>query len=192
MRTAFRLLTRPLRAAAREGKAAMRISPLFAGVFLFAAPLSGQTVALHDEGTSAAQLEFEALKLHNQPTEYARAADLYLEASVRRLPTDPVVVHDRRMAARLLFYAGDDRAAETMESAGEAALRMGDVIEAAEAFLDAAWLAMEREDIPEVERLAERAETLMASPLVSDAQKADVLDRVERRGGFLNVRRGLP
>lgn len=160
------------------------------------APLSAQSFAMSDERrtNSAMELELEALKLHGDRDQYARAASLYLEAAGLRAPSDPMVVHDYRMAARLFYYDDDGEGARTtMEAAGDAALRMGDVVEAAQAFLDAAWLAMHRNNVAEVERLAERAELLMSSPIVPEEQKAAVLNRIERRtGGFLNVRRGMP
>jgi hypothetical protein len=174
----------------------MRVPTLFAGAILLAvAPASAQSLAMNTPSRSAdpLTLEVEALKLHDSPDQYLRAADLYIEAAMLRRPADPLVVHNHRMAARLLFYAGDGvRAQITMEAAGQAALRTGDVVEAAQAFLDAAWLALRRNNVDEMTRLAESAELLMESPLVPEDQRQAVLGRIERRQGYINVRRGSP
>ncbi len=172
----------------------MRKSMIFAGaLILLALPASAQTLAMNTANTDeeAAALEAEAKALHDQPKEYRQAAELYLDAASLRAIGDPLHVTDQVMAARLLYYAGEEsRAQAVMARAGEDALAAGDVVTAATAMLDAAWIALQREDGRTVLDLAERAELLMASPLVeADVRKA-ILDRIDRNADRISVRPG--
>lgn len=156
----------------------------------FTAPLSAQTLALNTSRSLAEpeDIEAEARSLHNSPDEYRRAAMLYLEAAILRGQRDTATMHDQRMAARLLYYVGDAAHARViMEEAGDQALRLGDVIAAAHTFVDAAWIALQIEQVAEAVRLAERAELLMASPLVDDIARHLLLERIRRKDGVLNV-----
>lgn len=107
------------------------------------------------------------------------AARLLVEAAELRPASDPRVAEELTAAARLFFYAGDHaRAQRTMERAGETALANGDVVAAAHALLDAAWIAREHGTTMKVRENALRARRLMGSPLVDQGTRESVLRRI--------------
>jgi hypothetical protein len=128
-----------------------------------------------------AAVEAQARSLHDQPQNYRRAAELYLQASDLRAPGDPRHVTNRKMAASILFYSGNTaRARVVMEEAANAALAAGDIVQAAHIYLDASILARNDGAPGDANRLASKAELLMKSPLVSDVDRRAVLARFNR------------
>lgn len=107
------------------------------------------------------------------------AARLLVRAAELRPASDPRVAEELTAAARLFYYAGDAaRAQRTMQRAGETALANGDVVAAANALLDVAWIARERGTSMEVRENAVRARRLMSSPLVDSRTRESVLRRI--------------
>jgi hypothetical protein len=100
-----------------------------------------------------------------------------------RAPAEPQHVNNRKMAARLFFYAGNvARARVVMEQAADGALAAGDVVHAAHLYLDASIMARDDGAGGDANRLAQKADLLMKSPLVSAADKREVLARIVKRG----------
>ena len=92
---------------------------------------------------------------------------------------DPAAVRDLIQAARYSFYSGKrDRALRDFTMAAETALRFGDIVAAAESFLDAAWVAMQVHDGTAALRYADRARELSASPLVRESDRARLMSRL--------------
>lgn len=95
--------------------------------------------------TSAARataLHEQAVALHAQPIRSADAARLHLQSAALRPTSDPQAVECLAMAAHLFNYAKRPlQARRTMESAAERALSTGDVKRAAQAYIEAAFLA---------------------------------------------------
>jgi hypothetical protein len=157
-------------------------------VFTIAAAgtLHAQQIGFATKRTAAppdpAVIEAQAKALHDQPRQYRRAAELYLQASDLRLASEPERVKNRKMAAQLFFYSGNvARARVVMEEAADAALAAGDIVTAAHTFLDASVLARGDNSDNDANRLARKAELLMKSPLVSTAHRQEVLGRIVKK-----------
>jgi len=124
-------------------------------------------------------LESQAQAFFATPKRYADAAKLYLRAAEIRVAGDPQRITDLMMASRLSYYTGNaTRAWEIMERAGEEALAAGDVISAANAFVDASFLAKAAGARTPVIELARRAQLLTSSPLLETAQREAILSRI--------------
>jgi hypothetical protein len=136
--------------------------------------------ALWGQSTSeAARLEADALSLSESPSDLGKAADLFRQASALRPAGDPTAIKDLIQAARFSFYAGKrDRALKDFAAAAETALRFGDVLAAAESFLDAAWVAQQVSDGAQALRYAGRARELSASPMLREDDRARLLSRL--------------
>lgn len=133
--------------------------------------------------TRAERLEARADALADRMDRRAQAARLYREAAGLRPAEDPQRVANLRNAARMSFYAGQLPAAERdAHEASQAALRQGDLVEAAHAYLDAAWLAARRGQAEQAERWIEEARLLSASPLLAQAQQEAIRSRMQQTG----------
>jgi hypothetical protein len=126
-----------------------------------------------------AQLERQAAELYSSPKNFKRAADMLLRAAEMREVTDPMKVKNQSLAARLLYYAGDKtRGLTVLEGAADHALNTGDVLVAAELYLDASYVAQELEQGEKMRELAEKTRLLMNSPLVDARDRDRVLGRI--------------
>ncbi len=116
------------------------------------------------------------------PTEtrfWKKAARLHEESATRRAATDPMSVSCLRTAAFLRFYAGEPRTAvELMEQAATRASEMGDVVTAANSYVDAAFIAQGLHQADRTAALRERAERLSHSPLLEEAQRESIRTRL--------------
>ena len=168
------------------------ITICLAAGWAFGALLHGDTVhaqqlsyAISSEkpAVSPEILEARAAELYDSPKQYRRAAELHLEAAELREFGDPLRVRNQSYAARLYYYAGDKgKAQTTLETAADDARNAGDIITAADLYLDASYVATERKNAAEVHRLVEKAELLMSSPLVDAGTRDRVLGRIEVNG----------
>lgn len=128
----------------------------------------------------AAELENRAWALRDLLDQRSKAAKLYREAAALRPDHDPRKVQNLRQASRMHHYA--DRAGPAADDAAEAArvaLRQGDLMEAAEAYMDAAWLSGQLGDATRTARYLEEAKLLTNSPLLAQAQREEILRRLE-------------
>lgn len=127
----------------------------------------------------ALRYEAAAESVGRTPEFFQQAAE-YLEAAADFRPEgDSQGVQDLVSASRLRFYAGDEgRAQSLLKEAGEVALAYGDVGAAAEAFLDAAWIARKRGLAPVAQDLLSRAHKLTQSPLLEESQRSVLLSRI--------------
>jgi hypothetical protein len=83
-------------------------------------------------------------------------------------------------AAALAYASGDrTRARNDMADAARHALDRGDLRAAAQAYLDAAWIAQEQKNARQVWELGHRAEMLAASPLLGPSDRAAIMRRIE-------------
>lgn len=127
----------------------------------------------------AERLEARAEALKDRVDRRARAAQLYRQAADLRPADDPRRVTNLRHAARMNFYAGRVEAAiRDAHDASQAALRQGDLMEAAHAYLDAAWLAAGEGQVERAEGWVEEARILATSPLLAEAQQEEILSRM--------------
>ena len=101
-----------------------------------------------------------------------KAAGLREESDVKKATSLYFAAHDR-------YYADDVAAARTlMGRSGEQALAVGDVIGAAKAFTDAAYISAELRDAANTKYYADRAKLLSNSPMLSAAQRTDLRSRL--------------
>jgi hypothetical protein len=131
-----------------------------------------------DDSRQAHELVTQAASLLDRPDEYGRAARLYREAA-HLIENSPETVDHLIMAGHLSFYDGDDGdALNDLREGAEAALAFGDVATAAEAFLDAAWVAQHANRNRTAVELARRGERLANSPLLSQSDRVGILTRI--------------
>ena len=131
----------------------------------------------------AATLRAAAESMMTERSHYREAADLLKEASALTPVEDGARADDLHLAASLLFYAGAiGTAQDIMVQAADAALARGDILVAANALVDAGWLASQRHGAADARTLAFRALHLAASPLLSDDQRDAIRKRVVLAG----------
>lgn len=149
---------------------------------------AGATGATAQTATSAANdeiatLEMDARDYLNDLSKWDRAATLFRRAAELRPDGDPAATEDLMYAARLSFYEGNERQAiRDFEAAGRRALAMGDVVLAANAFTDAAWIAQHRGYGERAHALLGRAQLLSNSPLIPEDEREHLRARWEVTG----------
>ena len=161
---------------------------LFAGGILFAvaaAPIAAsaqQTLApvrVTANVEYADRLALKADSLSRILTEFKKAAKLYEASADARQAGDPKAFTHLRAAAFLRYDAGDKRAGlSLMEQAAQRAADLGDVISAANSYIDAAIVAAELNQAPRAQDLSRRAALLAKSPLLDGAQRTALLVRM--------------
>ncbi len=157
----------------------MTFPAVLAATVIGAASAAAQLPGAGDEAEEIARLESRAEELLHSTRNYGRVASLFHQAADLRAPADAKGVHDLMMAARLSYYAGRETdAVRYFRNAGERAIAMGDVITAASAFLDGAWVAGKRGRGVQATALLDRARLLSYSPLIESADKALLQSRI--------------
>ncbi len=149
---------------------------------LSAGALAAQDVDLN----RAMALESEAAQLMdaNDPGSWSDAAKLLRQAAAARPEGDAQARRNLFQASRLAYYRGHEtRALNELEDLADRALDEGDVLTAAQALADAAWIANEEGLGGKTLDLSKRAKKLALSPLISDAQRAALQDRFEGNVG---------
>ena len=147
--------------------------------------LSAQTSAQVPNNDEIEALEAKAHAHMRALGEWNRAASLFRRAADLRSPGDPAAVKDLIRAAQLSFYRGDERRAmRDFEAAGQRALAIGDVLVAANAFADAAWVADRRGFGARAHDLLNRAQLLSNSPLIPEDERDHLRTRWEVTGGL--------
>jgi hypothetical protein len=136
----------------------------------------GQSVA-----NDAEVLREKAVALYDSPARYPEAAALHVrEAQLRG--GGPKAADALVRAARLRQYNGKTgEALGLMKWAGTVALDCGDVVQAAHAYLDAAFLAIQIKRVEEGYALARRAQRLADSPLLDVRTREAILRRITGR-----------
>ena len=147
-----------------------------------ATTLSAQSTAQVPTDEIAA-LETKAQGYLKDYTNWNRAASLFRRTAELRPADDPAAVEDLIRAARLSFYKGDERRAMyDFEAAGQRALAIGDVLAAANAFTDAAWVAEARGRDGQAHELLSKAQLLSNSPLIPEDARLDLRSRWDVTG----------
>lgn len=157
-----------------------RWTRLVLAAFVAAASATGLSAQTADEVPvqQIEQLEAEAEGYLEQVGKWDRAASLFRRAAELRSPADPAAVEDLLRAARLSFY--DGRALQSVrdfETAGQRALDRGDVLVAANAFADAAWVAGNEGRGQRAHGLLARAQLLSNSPLIREDDRSQLRTR---------------
>jgi len=141
-----------------------------------AAVLAQQTLdPVHVTATPTQQadaLHEQALALPTETRFAKRAARMHERSAALRAEGDTKTAECLRTAGYLRYYSGDRRAgANLLAQAAERSAETGDVVRAANAFIDAAIIAGELSDTRRAIDLRTRAELLATSPLISDADR---------------------
>lgn len=140
--------------------------------------LDAQIASATGDQVRAANLEKQAETLATSRAGFDEAEGLFRKAADLRDGTLQAV-SPRRMAGRLAYYLGNlDRAYRDFEEAGETALEWGDVVNAANAFLDAAWVARENGQGRQAVAMLSRARKLSHSPLIAAVDRRALEGRI--------------
>ncbi len=133
-------------------------------------------VALSD----ADELHVQAMSLYEFPERWGEAARLHEQAANKLLDNDAraFLAYDR--AARLYFYSGEyGRARSAMEKAASIAAATGDVLTAAHAYVDAAFITLWEGYGGKQREFTRMAEEYAASDLLDDADRSAILNRLQ-------------
>jgi hypothetical protein len=134
---------------------------------------------------AAAEMEQRADDLLVAGRGWEQAAGLYRRAAELRGPDDLQSADNLRLAGYLQFYRGRAKAAvASLTEAGEAFLALGDVEQAADAFIDGAWVANEVDMPVEAQELSERGRLLTRSPLLRVEERTALVRRLGEAAGI--------
>ncbi len=118
-------------------------------------------------------LMLRAESLSTKLSHFKQAAELYERSADARTAGDPRAVTCLRSAATLRYNSGNKRKGlGLMEKAADRAIRLGDVVTAANAYIDAAVIAAELRQGDRARELGERAVLLAKSPLLTEDQRS--------------------
>lgn len=117
--------------------------------------------------------------LYGVPGRWSDAGELH-EAAARRLPDNDAAQYFGFRQAAILYAHADApaRARRAMEKAASVAEATGDVVVAAHAWVDAAFLAIEEGYPGKRRELVRNAGRLAQSELLSDEQRREILQRI--------------
>ena len=122
---------------------------------------------------------------------YGDAARLHRRSAQLRDAEDALGFRCLKEAAALAYAAGDRSGARAdMAAAASQALARGDLRLAADAYLDAAWIAQEQKNPRQVWELGHRAEMLADSPLLGLSDRTAIMQRIERAPEEMKVAMG--
>ena len=125
-------------------------------------------------------LHQQAIDLYEIPERWGEAADLHREAAENLPKNDAGQFFGYSRAALLYFYAGElPEARRSMEDAAEVAEATGDVLTAAHAYVDAAFIAIAEDYDGKQREFVADAEEVAASELLTEAERESVLIRIE-------------
>ena len=143
---------------------------------LAGAQASLQPINVKEPVLRADQLDREAEGYERTDmAKWRTAARLRQEAAALREGDDPKAVMSLYWAARDRYYTGDERGGrELMVQSAERALAIGDVVHAATAYTEAAYIASEIRDPQCAREYATKARLLALSPMLTDAQREQI------------------
>ena len=131
----------------------------------------------------ADSLHEAAVTLAHTTHRWRDAASLHRRSAALRSVDDPLAYRCLREAAAIAYAVNDRSSARTdMAKAASQALARGDLRAAADAYLDAAWIAQEQGKPRQVWELGHRAEMLADSPYLNASDRAAILQRISRSG----------
>ena len=164
-------------------------SAAFAVLTPVAARAQMQEIRVTEQRAEAEKLEAEALTYEkNDWSNLKKAASLREKAAELRKSDDPEGTVSLYWAARDRYYSGDPRGARVlMEETATRALAMGDVLNAVTAFTEAAYISADLKDGERMRAMASKARLLSSSPLLTDAQREQVRQRLGRSDAPVGV-----
>lgn len=141
------------------------------------------SLAIANEEADEARRKAEAILANCDMKRWKQAARLYEKAASLRPVDNPMAIQEMTRAAEML-YALDEhaRAQEILERGAEQALRNGRVLESAELFLKAAYVAGERQQAAEARAFVWMARRLAKSPHLTQEECDCILQKIAQTG----------
>jgi hypothetical protein len=165
-----------------------------AALAVFALPTSARAqmlepIRITESRQKAEKLDAQALVLEeNDWSQLDKAASLREKAALLRTADDAAGTVSLYWAARDRYYSGNQKAARAlMEQAGERALAMGDVVNAATAFTEAAYISADLKDGNRMRELAGKARLLASSPMLNESQRELLRTRLAKSDAPIGV-----
>jgi hypothetical protein len=165
-----------------------------AALAVFALPVSARAQMLEpirvtESREKADKLDLQARAFEeNDWSRLKKAAGMREEAAELRAADDPAATVSLYWAARDHYYSGNPKAARVlMVQAAERALSIGDVLNAATAFTEAAYISADLKDGDGMRALAGKARLLANSPMLNDDQRYQLRTRLARSDAPIGV-----
>jgi tetratricopeptide (TPR) repeat protein len=137
------------------------------------------TTKVAEPADRAEALRQKAESLFSQPRQWGKAARLLEQSAQLRGAADPEAYVCLMYAGRLRGGIGDFAGASAaLEKAAIHAAARGALLDAAHAWIDAAHAAIEGQDMERAAALAERAQLLSGSSLLSESQVEQITRRI--------------
>ena len=132
-----------------------------------------EPIKVTESSLRADQLDQEALGYERTDMSlWRKAGRLRKEAASLRTNDDPKLTRSLYWAARDYYYTGDESNARTlMVQSAERALAIGDVVQAATAYTEAAYISAELRDYVNAREYATKAKLLAHSLLLTESQR---------------------
>ena len=137
-------------------------------------------IKVTEKQSRAAELDRKAASYEDSDWSKIRsAAKMREEAAGLREDSDVLKSASLYWAARDNYYSENTaKARDLMVHSAQQALDVGDVIAAASAYTDAAYISADLKDVSSTKLYATKARMLANSPMLSQAQKSDLLSRL--------------
>ena len=148
-----------------------------------------EPIRITDSRQKAEKLDAEARVLEeNDWSQLEKAASLREKAAILRTADDPAGTVSLYWAARDRYYSGNQKSARAlMEQAADRALAMGDVLNAATAYTEAAYIAADLKDGGRMRELASKARLLASSPMLNESQREQLRTRLAKSDAPIGV-----
>ena len=157
-------------------KTTMRAAALAATVMMMA-PLAASASTDDTATTRAQELKAQAELLYDQPGQWKTAADLLRRSAALLDASDAGRYETLVTAGRVYGQAGElNKARKTLEEAAQSALERGAVLQAGQAYLEAAHAAARQGSTRRATALREKARTLADSPHLSAQSRRLLLE----------------
>ena len=158
-------------------KTTMRAAALAATVMMMAPLAAGASTGDDTATTRAQELKAQAELLYDQPGQWKTAADLLRRSAALLDETDAARYETLVTAGRVYGQAGElNKARKTLEEAAQSALERGAVLQAGQAYLEAAHAAARQGSARRAMELREKARTLADSPHLSAQNRRLLLE----------------
>jgi hypothetical protein len=148
-----------------------------------------EPIRVTESRVKAEKLDSQALSYEvNDWLQLKKAARLREEAAELRAAEDPNGVVSLYWAARDSYYGGDPRAARVlMERTADRAIAIGDVLNAATAYTEAAYISADLNDAEHVRAFAAKARLLSNSPMLTEDQRDALRTRLASSAAPIGV-----
>ena len=163
----------------------LRAATASVATFVIAAPAAAQDrpsfeLPAIEVTVLQSDLHQTAISLYEFPSFWELAADLHKQAADNLPRNDAGQFFGYSRAAVLYFYAGEfDDARRSMEDAAEVAEATGDVFTAANAYVDAAFVAIAEGFAGKKREFVSEARGLAESEWITAEERADILARID-------------